>query len=159
VRAFDLGFGNSARTTTILVVVLGTIAPRAVAQVGLSSHSQAVTLVARVPVRASLSEVNPLREKISGLVRETSVTLGVGTNAGYRLVVKAATSSGSRTWVRGTDGQFHELVAGEEIIVAQDPAGNGEREQEIQYRVESSGMGRTEVFPPVRCDIVVNPTL
>jgi hypothetical protein len=148
-----------AKTATTVAVVLAVVAPRAVAQVGLSSRSQAISLVARVPVRASLGEVTQVRQKISGLIRESSVTLGVETNAGYRLVVKSAAPSRSRTWVRGADGLFHELVAGDGIVVAKDPAGSGEREREIQYRVETSGNARTEVSSPVRYEILVDPTL
>ena len=158
-RALNLGFGSIARTATTVAVLLAAVAPRAVAQVGLSSRRQAIALVAQAPVRASLGDVSSLREKTSGLVRETSATVRLETNTGYRLVVKAATPSGSRTWVRGTDGQFHELLAGAGIVVAQEPAGKGEREREIQYRVENSGTQRTEVAPPVRYEIVIDPTL
>ena len=157
-RALDLGFGSLARTATAVAVLLATVASAAVGQVGLSSRVQAIALVARVPVRASLGEESPRQEKTSGLMRETSVTVRLAANTGYRLVVKSVAASRSRTWVRGADGQFHELVAGEGIVVAQDPAGNGEREREIQYRVEDKSQ-RTEVSPPVRYEILVDPTL
>jgi hypothetical protein len=159
VRAPDLGFGSIAKTATTMAIVLVTVTSTAVAQVGLSSRSQAIALVARVPVRASLGGISLLQQKTSGQVRETSATVRLATNTGYRLVVKAATPSGSRTWVRGADGKFHELVAGAGIIVVQEPAGNGEREREIQYRVESRRIERTEDSPPVRYEIVVDPTL
>ena len=157
-RALDLGFGSLARTATTVTVLLASVAPAAVAQVGLSSRVQAIALVARVPVRASLGEERRRQEKTTGFMRETSVGVRVAANAGYRLVVKSAAPSRSRTWVRGADGQFHELIGGEGIVVAQDPAGSGEREREIQYRVES-GNERTEVSPPVRYEILVDPTL
>jgi hypothetical protein len=158
VRAFDLRFSSLARTATTVAVVLAAVAPGAVAQVGLSSRGQAISLVARVPVRASFGEESAPVEKTSGLMRETSVTVRLATNSGYHLLVKSAAPSRSRTWVRAADGQFHELVAGEGIVVAQDPAGSGEREREIQYRVEG-GNQRTEVSPPVRYEILVDPTL
>jgi hypothetical protein len=133
----------------------------AAAQVGVSSRVARIELLAHVPARADIQEVHPaLHWRWAGSMRETSVGLRLAANGGYRLLVKAATrGAGSRVWVRAMDGRFRELVPGAAIVVAEDPVGTGEVERQVQYRVQRNSKSSAKLAPPVRYEIVVNPTL
>src|SRR3954468_16389727 len=155
----SLRSGHWSRAT--LALGLGSLAfvQVAVAQIGISSGVAQIALVAHVPARAEIREVRPARHSQAGSLHETSLGLRLGANGGYRLVAKATNAAGARVWVRAVDGRFRELVPGAAIVVAQDPAGTQTLERELQYRVESTRWARTEPLPPVRFEIVVNPTL
>jgi hypothetical protein len=154
----SVGLSPTQRTTVLLAVTLFAAAQGANAQVGLSSKTQSVVLLARVPARASLPEVISLGEKASGSIRETSVRVRLAANTGYRLLVRGAATSGARVWVRANDGRFQELVEGTPVTVAQSPTGNEEWEQEVHYRVESDAR-QAQASLPVRYEIALNPAL
>jgi hypothetical protein len=129
------------------------------AQVGLSSGIQQITLLARVPVRASLQEVIPLEDKASGSIRETSVRVRLAASAGCRLMVRGVQPTAARIWVRAADGRFHELVAGTPVTVARNATGNGDWVQEIHYRTEREDARGTQAPLRVRYEVVVDPAL
>jgi hypothetical protein len=156
----SLRCGHWSRVTLAFGVGCLAFSQVASAQVGVSSGVARIGLVAHVPSRAEIDEVHPARHRRAGSVRETSVGFRLAANAPYRLLVKATTpAAGSRVWVRAIDGRFRELVPGAAIVVAQDPVGTGELERQVQYRVESNGKSSSKLAPPVRYEIVVNPTL
>jgi hypothetical protein len=154
------GVRHTQRTTALLAVTLFAAGQSASAQVGLSSGTQQVALLARVPARASFQEVIPLREKASGSVRETSVTVRLAANTGYRLIVRGAQPTGARLWVRAADGLFHELAPGARVTVARHATGTGEWEQEVHYRIESADAPQLEATTlPVRYEVAIDPVL
>ena len=153
---FELSY--TRRTTVLLAVALFAAAQSASAQVGLSSGTQRISLVARVPAHASLREMVPFRVEASGSVQEASVRVRLAANTGSRLVVRAAQLSGARLWVRAADGQFHELVSDAPITVARH-AGHEEWEQEVHYRVESEDAHQPPPSLPVRYEVVIDPAL
>jgi len=127
--------------------------------VGLSSSTPAVALLARVPARASLQEVTPLREKGIGSIRETSVRVRLAANSGYRLIARAAQPTGARLWVRAADGQFHELAPGARITVARHATG-AEQWEQVHYRIESEDAHQLEATTlPVRYEVAIDPVL
>jgi hypothetical protein len=150
---------TTGRVITTVALAIVALAPSASAQVGLSSGVQSVALLARVPARASLPEVIRRQSRSSRLGRETSVTLRLEGNTGYRLLVRGAPPSGARIYVRASDGKYHELVAGAPIVVARDTRGRGEWEREVQYRIESAGHTKAEAPLPVQYEIAVDPRL
>jgi hypothetical protein len=155
----SLRSGHWSRAT--LALGLGSLAfvRVAVAQIGISSGVAQIALVAHVPARAEIREVRPARHWQAGSLRETSLSLRLGANGGYQLVAKATNAAGARVWVRAVDGRLRELVPGAAIVVAQSPGGTEKLEPKVQYRVERKGKSSTEPAPPVRYEIVVNPTL
>jgi hypothetical protein len=143
-----------------LVLGVGSLAffQVAAAQIGISSGIAQIALVAHVPARAEIRETHPARHRRSGSLQETSLSVRLATNGGYRLLAKATNDAGARVWVRAVDGRFRELVPGTAIVVAQDRVGTGGLERQVQYRVESDGKSSPKPAPPVRYEIVVNPT-
>jgi hypothetical protein len=156
----SLRFGHWSRATLAFGIGSLGCVQVAAAQIGISSGIAQIVLVAHVPARADIREVRPARHGQAGSLQETSVGLRFAANGGYRLLVKATDrGAGSRVWVRAVDGRFRELVPGAAIVVAQSPAGTEELEPKVQYRVEGKGTSSSEPVPPVRYEIVVNPTL
>jgi hypothetical protein len=156
----SLRCGHWSRVTLAFGIGFLAFSRVATAQVGISSGIARIDLVAHVPARAEIKEVHPALHRRAGSLHETSVGIRLAANGGYRLLAKATTrGAGSRVWVRAVDGRFRELVPGAAIVVAQDPVGTAELERQVQYRVESNGKSSAKLAPPVRYDIVVNPTL
>jgi hypothetical protein len=154
------GLRHPQRTTVLLAVTLFAAGQSASAQVGLSSSTPAVALLARVPARASLQEVIPLWEKGTGSIRETSVRVRLAANRGYRLIARGAQPTGARLWVRAADGQFHELAPGARITVARHATGTEQWEQEVHYRIESEDAHQIEATTlPVRYEVAIDPVL
>jgi hypothetical protein len=153
------GLRHTQMTTVLLAVSLFATGQSASAQVGLSSSTPAVALLARVPARATLQEVIPLREKGTGSVRETSVRVRLAANRGYSLIARGAQPTGARLWVRASDGQFHELAPGARITVARHAKGTEQWEQ-VHYRIESEDAHQLEATTlPVRYEVAIDPVL
>jgi hypothetical protein len=94
-------------------------------------------------------------------MREASLQVRLSTNTGYRLVVVGTYSSSgpsTLTWVRGMDGEFHRVTPGSSVTVAKDGQAAGQREHEVSFRSEAGIDGGLEPLP-VRCEIVVDPTI
>ena len=151
----DLGI----RPVVLLTATFFAAAGSASAQVGLSSGTQQVALLVRVPPRASLLGVIPIREKVTGSLRETSVRVRLTANTGYRLLVRVTATNGARVWVRATDGLFQELVVGTPVTVAQNHTGTEECEQEVNYRIQSESAAQPAPSLPMVYEIVVDPAL
>jgi hypothetical protein len=147
------------RHAILLAATFFAAARSASAQVGLSSGTQRVALLARVPARASFQEVISLQEKASSALRETSVRVRLAANTGYRLIVRGAQPTGARLWVRAADGRFHELVAGTPVTVARNANGTGDWEQEVHYRIQSEVARQPQAPLPVRYEVAVDPAL
>ena len=129
------------------------------AQVGIGSNLAQIALVVRVAPRASIEDVSPaVRSTSPGSLREASVKVRLFANTGYRLVVVGTPSSqASRLWVRSSSGDFHELVPGASVTVAQGARSAGQSEREVSYRLESAADAVESL--PVRYEIVVTPTI
>jgi hypothetical protein len=156
----SLRFGHWSRATVVFGIGSLAFSQVAAAQIGIRSGIAQIALVAHVPARAEIHEVHPALQRRSSSLQETSLSLRLAANGGYRLLAKAATpGAGARVWVRALDGRFRELVPGAAIVVAQSRAGKQELERTVQYRVERNGKSPREPAPPLRYEIVVNPTL
>jgi hypothetical protein len=131
--------------------------PVAPGQVGIPSGVAQVTLVAHVVTRASVQGVSGERVmgRVGGL-RETSTTVRISANTGYRLIIRRAGAPSSRVWVRAVTGEFQELTDGSSVTVAQGAYGAVAWEREIQYRIEAAGM---EESLPVRYEMAISPQL
>ena len=146
--------------TTIAVLALAG-SPELGAQVGLSSGTAQVALVAHIAPQAAIHEVSPTRASTrDGTTKDVSVSVRLSANTGYRLVVVGTTpAAGSRLWVRGMDGEFQELTAGSTVTVARDLRGAGEWEREVSYRTETSASRGFTNALPVRYEIRVEPAI
>ena len=128
-------------TATIVLWSVITARPREIqGQVGLTSGETRVALVAVAPAHASLVSVSPPQQAAgAGSVRQKSVTVRLTGNNGYRLLVRRSGNNTSgaagRIWVRGADGDFHELTPGSAVTIADEPLA-GDHQQEVLYRLE-----------------------
>ena len=144
------------RTVVALGVVLA-LPGVAESQVGISSGTAQIALVAHIAPRGSIQAVSAERETArTGTVREASVMVRVAANTGYQLVVRGTAVAASRVWVRGVNGEFQELTAGSSVTVARGTHAAGEWDREVQYRIESAGDLNSL---PVRYEIALNPQL
>lgn len=138
------------------------LSPPLQAQAGLGSNPTQIALVARVSPRASIQRVGPVTVTARrGDMREASLWVRLSTNTGYRVVVVGTSSSSDRsslTWVRGLDGEFHPVIPGSSLTVAKNGQAAGQREHEVSFRSEAGIDGSLEPMP-VRCEIVVDPTI
>ena len=134
------------------------------AQVGLTSRESRITLIARVPVAASLQRVGSFRllgERNS--LREAAITVRLSSTAGYRLLVHGtghpASGQAGRIWVLAVDGRFRELQEGSPVTVVHDRTPTGELERAIVYRFETTEpAGETDTLP-VRYELAVTPVM
>ena len=130
--------------------------PRRGGQIGLSSGVQSVTLLVRVPERASFEQLSSSPESVA---RQGLVRVRLGGNSGYRLVVRGWGPGASRLSVRAEDGNFHRLVGEAPLTVARHPGGHGELEYDVQYRTEELGNAPGATILPLRYELVVDPVL
>ncbi|HEX5963388.1 MAG TPA: hypothetical protein VFY42_06665 [Gemmatimonadales bacterium] len=146
-------------TTMAVLALAGT--PELGAQVGLSSGTAQVALVAHIAPQAAIHEVSPtLASTRDGTTNDVSVSVRISANTGYRLVVVGTIpAAGSRLWVRGMDGEFQELTAGSAVTVARDLRGAGECEREVTYRTETSASRGSTNGLPVRYEIRIEPAI
>jgi hypothetical protein len=153
-----IGAGRDGRLWTLLALSLLVFTRSAAAQVGLASSPAKITLVAQVPARASIEEAAMGQSKVGGM-QETSLTVHLAANSGYRLVVRGTGSGDRRVWVRAADGAYHPLVRGASVTVLQERRAGKEGEQKIWYRTESDSTQLSDPSPPVRYEVVVDPVL
>lgn len=130
------------------------------AQVGLTSGTAQVTLIARIPPHGAIQAVSPEREtRRVGAIRELSVRVRLSANIGYQLRVHRSGGASPRTWVRTAHGDFQELTAVGPVTVARDRHCAGQCEREVQYRIEiPEGVDVAEALP-VRYEIAISPTM
>jgi hypothetical protein len=155
------GFSLTSRTLAALWVVLLASAERVEAQVGLTSATAQVAMVARITPHGSIQGVSWQHETGgNGSVREASVIVRLAANTGYQLMVRGTGAHKSRIWVRSVNGEFQELTAGSSVMVARDTRCAGHWDREVHYRIESTDAADQNEQPlPVRYEIAVNPTL
>lgn len=151
-----IGAGQDGRLWTLLTLALLVVTRSAVAQVGLASSTARITLVAQVPTRAWIEEA-AIRQVRIGPMQETTLTVHLAANSGYRLVVRGTSSGGRRVWVRAADGAYHPLVRGASVTVLQERSAGRLGEQKIWYRTESDGTQLNDPSLPVRYEVVVDP--
>ena len=148
-----------SRLLTAAILLGFASAPGLEAQVGISSGIAQVTLVARVPLRASMPGVSSVRDTPGkGRVSEGSVTVRFSANTTYRLVVRGTDlHSGSRVWVRSGPGDYTEIKAGQSVTVGRGGGTGVHAEREVSYRIESSEEGVQGL--PLRYEVVVDPSI
>lgn len=148
------------RFATVTVLALASV-PDLGAQVGLSSGIAQVGLVARIAPRAAIQQVSPgIETGRHGAGKELSVSVRLLANTGYRLVVVGTeTTTGSRLWVRGADGEFQEIRSGTAVTVVRDARSAGEWEREVGFRTEGGTVDGAGDPLPVRYEMVINPTI
>jgi len=147
--------------------ILAVAGPAAVqAQVGLTSGTVQVALIARVAPRASVNGVGVLRETArAGLFSEGTVKVGLSANTGYHLVVVGTAPVGSRTdaasrlWVRAQDGRFEEIKPGAAVTVLRGHHAIAGSEPEVSFRSQTSASGEGSQALPVRYEIRIDPTI
>jgi hypothetical protein len=151
-----LSVGRLLTTVTLLGLAS---APRLEAQIGLSSRTVQVALVARVPVRASMPGVSSVMQTSrKDRVSEGSVTVRFTANTTYRLLVRGTDlHSSSRVWIRSGPGDYTEVKAGQSVMVVHGEATGGLSEREVSYRIESAEEGVTGL--PLRYEVVIDPSI
>jgi hypothetical protein len=146
-------------------IILAGWAPTASAQ----ESSSLLSPVARVQlVAVMLPRVEPIAPALSpgiawsGSAGTGLATIPVAVNARYRIVVHRFAQSTpapapARIWVRADDGRLHELGEAEPIVVrrARTTAGY----LRVPFVMSAPPDGTSAVEPPLRFDIVVEPTL
>jgi len=146
------------------LAVLAVAAPATTqAQVGLASGGAQIALIARSAPGASISGVSPARETArQGSMVESSATVSLSANTGYRLVVVGTapvSSAASRLWVRAENGRFEELKSGTAVTVVRGHHADAGSEPEVSFRSETSVSGSRSDVLPVRYEIRVEPTI
>jgi hypothetical protein len=144
-------------TTVTLLGVAST--PGVEAQVGLSSHTAQIALVARVPLRASMPGMSSLLQTSrKDRVSEGSVMVRFTANTTYRLLVRGTDlHSSSRVWVRSGPGDYTEVKAGQSVTLVHGEATGGPSEREVSYRIESDEEGVPGL--PLRYEVVIEPSI
>jgi ABC-type dipeptide/oligopeptide/nickel transport system permease subunit len=153
-----VGREQDGRVWTLLALALLVFVRSAAAQVGLASNPARITLVAQVPARASMEEAAIGQTRV-GAMQETTLTVHLDANSSYRVVVRGTDSAGRRVWVRAADGSYHPLVRGASVTVLQKRSVGKEGEQKIWFRTESDSTQSSDLSPPVRYEVVVDPIL
>lgn len=131
--------------------------------------SSLVSPIARVQlVAVMLPRVRPTAPVLSpgiawgGSAGTGLATIPVAVNAPYRIVVHRFAQSTpapapARIWVRADDGKFHELGEAEPIVVRRARTTDGYLR--VPFVMNTAPDGTSAVEPPLRFDIVVEPTL
>ena len=162
----SFGLGRIRTATIVLGFVVLTWPREIQGQVGLASGEARVALVAIAPAHTEVQGVSlPRLGESRGHLREASFTLRLTSNNGYRLVVRRTGANSTRgdaagrVWVRGVDGDFHELTPGSPVTIAdQRPA--GEHEREVLYRIQDLPEAAAILQAlPVYYDIAVKPVM
>jgi hypothetical protein len=146
-----------------ILVILAVAAPAtSQAQVGLSSGGAQIALIARAAPGASINGVSLAQETARrGSMIESSATVSLSANTGYRLVVVGTapvTSAASRLWVRAENGRFEELKSGAAVTVVRGHSAAAEV-SEVSFRSEASESVKGSDVLPVRYEIRVEPTI
>ncbi|HWN18504.1 MAG TPA: hypothetical protein VNO19_06285 [Gemmatimonadales bacterium] len=149
------------------LAILALIGPAALqAQIGLTSGSARIALIARVLPRVSVAGVSSAREIArQGNVREETVAVRLSANTGYRLVVIGTAPPDSqagpapRLWVRSENGRFEEVRSGAVVTVARSRHTVGESEPEVSFRREAPESVEGRQLLPVRYELRIDPTI
>ena len=155
-----------AATRAALAIVLSGPAPILSAQgvpEALVSNVGQVRLVAVVPVR-----VIPAAPASAAGIRWNRATgigvasIGLAANTSYRVVVHRVAPRPdaeplSRIWIRTDTGQLRELRRGEPVVVRRGRSGDGT--VLVPFHVSPAAEGAGVAAPPLRFDVVVEPSL
>lgn len=155
-----------AATHAALAIVLAGPAPILSAQGGPGarvSNVAQVRLVAVVPAR--VTSAAPARAAGITWSRATGTgvaSIGLAANTSYRVIVhRVEPSSGgapvSRIWIRTDTGQLRELRRGEPVVVRRGRSGDGT--VLVPFRLSPAAEGAGAAAPPLRFDVLVEPTL
>lgn len=130
------------------------------AQVGLRSSPVQLTLIVQAAPSGAVRTLGDVRWTRREGAGEGIQVLRLSVNTGYSLVVRGVRQleRGSRTWVRGVNGQFQEVLPDSSVTVARSQDGGGELEHPIQYRIESAAGGEPAQLP-VTYELRLAPTL
>jgi hypothetical protein len=139
------------------------MAPSAMeAQVGLSSRTAQVVLVAHSDARGSIETIGvPTERSGPAGTREVSVPVRLFANAGYRLTVirnEGGRAASARMWIRTDTGEFEVLEPGSPILVARSQQHAGQRDLDVLYLIESA-TSQESGAPAVRYELAIIPQL
>lgn len=157
---------RGAVTHAALAIVLSGPAPILSAQGGpaaLVSNVAQVRLVAVAPVR-----VTPTAPALATGITWNRATgtgvasIGLAANTSYRVVVHRVAQRPdaepvSRIWLRTDTGQLRELRRGEPVVVRRGRSGDGT--VLVPFRLSPAGDSATAGAPPLRFDVLVEPSL
>ena len=155
-----------AKTPAAFAILLAGWAPIVSAQGG---SGALVSAVAQVRLVATvLPQVTPIAPtRVAGISgsRETGTgvaSIAISSNTSYRIVVHRigpgpGSAPVSRIWITGDDRQLHELRNGEPVVVRHGRSGDGS--VRVPFRLRPTGEGTPAGDPPLRFDVLVEPTL
>ena len=155
-----------AKTPAAFAIILAGWAPIVSAQGGSGALVSAVAQVRLVAV--VLPQVTPTApSRAAGTGRRGQTGTGVASfvlssNTPYRIVVHRieqgpGSAAVSRIWIQGDDRQLHELRNGEPVVVRHGRSGDGS--VRVPFRLRPTGEGTPAGDPPLRFDVLVEPTL
>jgi hypothetical protein len=155
-----------ATTPAAFLIILAGWAPIVSAQGGSGALVSAVAQVRLVAtVLPQVTPIAPARAAGISWSGETGTgvaSIALSSNASYRLVIhRIGPSPGSapvsRIWIRGDDRQLHELRDGEPVVIRR--GRNGDGSVLVPFRLSPTGEGIPAGSPPLRFDVLVEPTL
>ena len=155
-----------AATHAALAIVLSGPAPILSAQGGpgaLASNIAQVQLVAVVPAR--VTPAVPARAAGITWSRTTGTgvaSIGLAANTAYRVVAhriepRPDAEPLPRIWIRTDTGQLRELRRGEPVVVRRGRSGDGTIL--VPFRLSPAAEGAAVAAPPLRFDVLVEPSL
>jgi len=155
-----------ARTPAAFAILLAGWAPIVSAQGGSGALVSAVAQVRLVAtVLPRVTPIAPTRVAGISWSGETGTgvaSIAISSNTSYRIVIHRigpgpGSASVSRIWIRGDDRQLHELRNGEPVVIRR--GRNGDGSVLVPFRVSPTGEGAAAGDPPLRFDVLVEPTL
>ena len=155
-----------ARTPAAFAILLAGWAPIVSAQGGSGALVSAVAQVRLVAtVLPRVTPIAPTRVAGISWSGETGTgvaSIAISSNTSYRIVIHRigpgpGSASVSRIWIRGDDRQLHELRNGEPVVIRR--GRNGDGSVLVPFRVSPTGEGAAVGDPPLRFDVLVEPTL
>lgn len=155
-----------ATAPAAFTIILAGWAPIVSAQGGSRAPVSAVAQVRLVAV--ALPRVTPTAPAgaagigWSGGTGTGVASIALASNTPYRIVVHLvepgpAGAAVSRIWIWGDDRQMHELRSGEPVIVRRGRRGDGS--VLVSFRSSPAGDGAPPGTPPLRFDVLVEPSL
>ncbi|HEY6947231.1 MAG TPA: hypothetical protein VI297_00305 [Gemmatimonadales bacterium] len=152
-------------TPAAFAIILGAWAPIVSAQGGPGALVSAVAPVRLVAVvLPRVTPTAPTRAARITWVAGTGMgvaSIALSSNTPYRIVVRRIeqgdSASVSRIWIRGDDRQLHELRNREPVVILRGQCGDGS--VLVPFRLPPTGKGTPAGDPPLRFDVLVEPTL
>ena len=163
------GPGRRTRRATApaaFAIILAVWPPIVSAQGGSGALVSGVTQVRLVAV--VLPRVTPAAPAGAAVIGWSGATgtgvasIALESNTPYRIVVhRIEPDPGgaqlSRIWIRGDDRQLHELRSGEPVIIRR--VGRGDGPVLVPFRSSPAGDGTATGAPPLRFDVLLQPSL